>query len=54
MSIPLFNDLNGKFTGKYKIDAFPTVVGVDDKGKVAFVEVGSPAGKKAQDYLDQL
>lgn len=51
MMIPLYNDKNGRFTGKYKIDGFPTLVGIDQNGRIRFVEVGNRPDKSIQDYF---
>lgn len=52
--IPLYNDFQGKFTGAHKIEAFPTLIGVNKRGKIVFVEVGNRPDKSIQDHLDRL
>lgn len=38
---PLFNDSLGKFTSRYKIDAYPTIIGLNAKREIVFVEFGN-------------
>ncbi len=48
---PLYNDAMGKFTGKYKVDAYPTIIGVGENKRIAFVEFGNRPKKTVGDYL---
>lgn len=54
LKIPLYNDPDGKFTGKYKIDSYPTILGVNEKREIAFIEFGNRPKKSVEDYLRRL
>jgi len=51
---PLYNDSLGKFTGEYKITGFPTLVGLNEKKEIVFVEFGDPKNMGLKDYLKRL
>ncbi|HXF48289.1 MAG TPA: redoxin family protein [Verrucomicrobiae bacterium] len=51
LSIPVFNDSIGKFTGNYKIEVYPTIIGVNEHREIAFVEIGNNPKKSVGDYL---
>jgi peroxiredoxin len=51
LSIPVFNDSIGKFTGAYKIEVYPTIIGVNERREIAFVEIGNNPKKSVTDYL---
>jgi peroxiredoxin Q/BCP len=54
INFPLYNDSLGKFTGEYKITGFPTLVGLNEKKEIVFVEFGDPKGMDLEDYLKRL
>lgn len=47
----IYNDSLGRFTSKYKIDVYPTTVGVNEEGKIAFISFGDGPVKSVEDYL---
>ncbi len=51
---PLFNDSLGKFTAEYKIDAYPTLIGINEKREIVFIEFGNRPKKAIEDYLRSL
>lgn len=51
VSFPLYNDPQGKFTGKYKFDGYPTLIGLNQKKEIAFIELWNLPKKKVEEYL---
>ena len=51
LGIPILNDSIGKFTGDYKIEVYPTIIGVDERREIAFIEIGNNPKKSVEDYL---
>ena len=47
----LYIDSLGKFTGQHKFDTYPTIIGVNEKRKIAFIEFANNPKKTAKDYL---
>lgn len=54
LTFPLYNDSLGKFTGEYKITGFPTLVGLNEKKEIVFIEFGDPKKMGLKDYLKRL
>lgn len=54
LAFPLYQDTLGKFTGQYKIDSYPTLIGLNEKKEIAFIEFGNRQGKDLKDYLKKL
>jgi len=51
LSFPVFNDSVGKFTGTYKIEAYPTIIGINEHREIAFIEIGNNLQKSVEDYV---
>lgn len=54
LTFPLYNDLQEKFTGKYKIDTYPTILGINEKREIVFIDFGNRPKKPVKDYLKLL
>ena len=54
LSFPLFYDSLGKFTDEYKIDAYPTLIGLNEKKEIVFIEFGHKKDKTVEDFLNRL
>ena len=54
MAFPLLCDSLGKFTDRYKIVSYPTVIGLDEKKRIAFIDAGYREGRGLGDYLRKL
>lgn len=51
---PLYNDQDGKFTKKYQVDDYPTMIGLNKDRKIAFIEFGNRPTKNLEDFLKLL
>ncbi len=54
LTFPLCQDTLGKFTGQYRIDSYPTLIGLNEKKEIAFIEFGNREEKGLKDYLKKL
>ncbi|MGH8004327.1 MAG: peroxiredoxin family protein, partial [Limisphaerales bacterium] len=54
VGFPFYRDPDGEFTGQHKIQTYPTFIGVDEKGRIAFVDVGNWPHKPVRGYLKLL
>jgi peroxiredoxin len=54
LTFPLYQDSLGKFTGEYKITSFPTLMGLNEKREIVFIEFGDPKRMGLKDYLKKL
>jgi peroxiredoxin len=54
MAFPLVCDSLRIFTDRYKIASYPTVIGLDEKKRIAFIDAGYREGRGLGDYLKKL
>ncbi len=54
LTFPLYYDSLGKFINEYKVDAYPTMIGLNENKKIVFIEFGYHKDKKVEDFLHRL
>ncbi len=54
LTFPLYQDTLGKFTAQYGIDSYPTLIGLNEKQQIVFIEFGNKKGEDLGDYLKKL
>jgi len=54
VAFPIYQDTLGKFTSQYKINSYPTLIGLNEKKEIAFIEFGNREGKDLKNYLKEL
>ncbi len=54
VSFPVYQDMLGKFTAQYGINSFPTLVGLNEKQQIVFIEFGNRERQDLEDYLKKL